>query len=565
MKTIKLLFLSLAITLGFTACDPDGDTLTTTGAETLTLSGSGDVVLDANNLSALALTLNWTDNSTITLNTPSVQAPRYATTNTVQFSASADFANVIEQLADDGATSMQFTVEALNSIAGRIGIESGVSSPVYIRISSVLAANMPTQYSNVYQINITPYTIDMTRGYILNANKEDTGWILGSPESNGIYSGFLGVTGWFNYWLQEGTGILWGNDGVSGTPFLISSEDSHWNFWYPGPEGCYYTIVNTQRQEWSALHVSSLNVSGDVVGEMIYTRKENKWTLTFDASKSGAATIRISGNGEQYNVNTGTDDAAAIATTVAFGGQSDKLTFGTDAQDIAIQIPATGEVTLTLYLSDPMAWTCSVEAGGAATGPSAATELWAVGIDDGISGGWNFDQWIPLTNEDDLTYAGVCQINSLWGYRLYPEKDNWDGAYGCDWGDAAAGGLVQGTENNIPGADPGLYLLEASLSAMTYQTTAVESVSITGIGDNWDLLPLQATDEAGVYTIDLEVTASTPWGYQIILNGNWDMKFGGTADQLIYKGDNIALDDSYIGSTWTFTVNLCKGTITISE
>jgi hypothetical protein len=61
------------------------------------------------------------------------------------------------------------------------------------------------------------------------------------------------------------------------------------------------------------------------------------------------------------------------------------------------------------------------------------------------------------------------------------------------------------------------------------------------------------------------VTASTPWGYQIILNGNWDMKFGGTADQLIYKGDNIALDDSYIGSTWTFTVNLCKGTITISE
>jgi hypothetical protein len=101
---------------------------------------------------------------------------------------------------------------------------------------------------------------------------------------------------------------------------------------------------------------------------------------------------------------------------------------------------------------------------------------------------------------------------------------------------------------------------------MTYNLTAVESVSITGIGDNWDLHELQPTAEAGVYTIDYEVTANTPWGIQVILNGDWGKKFGGTLDKMIYLSpSNIPLDDSYIGSTWTFTVDLCKGTISITK
>jgi hypothetical protein len=194
MKTLKIIFMSLLAVLGITACDPDGDILTTTGGEAITLTGSGDVVLDANSTSALALTLNWTDNSTIELNNPKVQAAKYAISNTLQFSASEEFDNTVDILADDGVTSMQFTVEELNSIVGRVGIESGAASPLYIRISSVLAANMPTTYSNVYSLNVTPYTIDMTRGFILNSNQEDTGNTLGSPESNGIYSGFLGAT-----------------------------------------------------------------------------------------------------------------------------------------------------------------------------------------------------------------------------------------------------------------------------------------------------------------------------------------------------------------------------------
>ena len=46
-----------------TACDRDGDMITTSGAQPVELNGSGDVVIDKDHVSGLALTLNWTDNS----------------------------------------------------------------------------------------------------------------------------------------------------------------------------------------------------------------------------------------------------------------------------------------------------------------------------------------------------------------------------------------------------------------------------------------------------------------------------------------------------------------------
>lgn len=561
----RYFFMLLAIIMGITACKNDGDLIMTNGADALTLSGSGDVVLDREDLGGLALTLYWNDNSRLALNNDAVQAPLNVTTNTLQFSSSEDFANVVEQLIESGETSAQFTMEALNSLAGRIGLQGDVSSLMYIRIRSVLANNVSPQYSNVYSIHIIPYTIDMTRGYVLDANRENTGFTLGSPDSDGIYSGFLGVPGWYNFWLQEGNGTIWGNEGVTGTPFIISQEDSHWNFWYPNPEGCYYTVVNTQRQEWSALYVSSLSVSGDITGEMSYNRSENKWTLAFNAERTGNMTIRLTGSGLQYNAQTGTDDAAAIPVSVAFGQTGNELTFGTEASDITVNVPATGETTLTLDLNDPFAWTCKMAEGAEPVTPEASPSLWIVGVDDADSGSWNFEQDIPLINEGNLMYAGVVNVNSLWGYRIYTEKDVWTGYYGLNAGNAEQGTLVSEVENNIPSPQAGLYLLDVSLSDMTYQTTAINSVQITGIGDNWDLIQMQPADEPGVFYADVNVTAPTPWGYQIILNENWETYLGGTADQLLYVGENIPLDDSYVGGTWRFMINLCQGTITITN
>ena len=203
MKTLRhILFMATALLLT-AACNADGDLTATSGAEALTLSGSGDAVLTAKNKASLALTLHWNDNGKMTTNDSRVLLPDYVTVNTLQFSRSEDFAETIDQQLDKGETSRQYTGEELNSIAGRAGLEGGKASPLHVRVRSVLADNMPVAYSNTYTMQVTPYTIDMTRGVVLNAKKEDTGLLLASKAADGVYSGFLGVTGWWNYYLQE--------------------------------------------------------------------------------------------------------------------------------------------------------------------------------------------------------------------------------------------------------------------------------------------------------------------------------------------------------------------------
>ncbi len=139
---------------------------------------------------------------------------------------------------------------------GRLGLEGGVKATVYVRVKSSLGANIEPKYSNVLTISVTPYLIDLTVGYYLDEGQNETGIILSSPEANGIYSGFVGAASWGHFWLREGNGTIWGNDGVTGTAFVLGNSTTGidiWNCWYPGVTGCYYVTVDTPANEWSAL------------------------------------------------------------------------------------------------------------------------------------------------------------------------------------------------------------------------------------------------------------------------------------------------------------------------
>ena len=568
MKKTKYILASLMAVMTLTACDKDGDMITTSGAQPVELDGSGDVVIDKDHVSGLALTLNWTDNSKLTTNDERVQTPIGTTVNTLQFSKSSSFESVIEILTESGTTSMQFTGENLNSLVGRVGLESDIASTLYIRMRSVLANNVEPQYSNVYQIQVTPYSIDMTLGFVLDAGRNDTGNTLASPNSDGIYSGFLGVSGWYNWWLLEGNGVMWGNigDDGGGKPFVISSNDQHWNFWYPGPAGCYFTTVNTVKQEWSALYIPSLTVSGDISGEMTYDRKTNKWTLPYNAAQTGTATIRIAGTGSQYNSQTGTDDGAAISTPVAFGMENGKLTFGQTASDITVNVAATGNVSLTLDLSDPKNWVCEV-AEGSDTPVEVQQILYVLGNDDT----WNYDQYLTLYDEDNLCYAAAVNFNCSWGYYFSKEYQGWD-HINQDPSTSEWKFILNGTDdNNIQAPGKGLYVTIASLGWMSYwygMSDPITSVSCTGFNDNWDLIEMTADhDHVGVYTAQITATADTPWGVQVLMNGSWEYMFGTYKDGSLRwsKKEDGAPKGWEIGKTYTFTVDLCKCTYSLTE
>ena len=551
-----------AVLLGAYSCDKDGDMIYTDGPDKAEVSGvASEIVLDKDHLQSLALTLYWNENGKISLSNPLVAAPEGAASNTVQFSADPEFATVVDDNVESGVYYRQYTCESLNNLVGRLGLEGGVKGTVYIRVKTVLGANIDPKYSDVKVVSITPYFIDMSVGFVLDASQNDSGRTLYSPASDGVYSGFIGAGSWENWWLREGNNTVWGNDGVTGTAFVMGNNTTGldvWNFWYPSPSGCYYTVVDTRANEWSALYIGELTLGGDLSGAMVYDRKTNKWTYTFDATP-GTINVTIGGTGKQYNAATGTDDAAATDATVGFAGTSGALTFGQSAQAIAVEIAAAGETTLTLDLADPRAWTLTAGEGSADPVETVPPMIYL----SGVQPDWDFSNYLKLYNEDNRTYGGALEVNSEWGYRIYTEPDAWDNYWTMvDGGTAFSGQLVNNGEGNIAAPEAGFYLFDVNMGDLTYKLTPVTKVSYTGLNDDWSLTEMTATGEPGVYTAQFEKTANTPWGVKIVLNDNWDLFFGGngTPGELALYRDGFEGDNELSEGTHTLTVNLSKGT-----
>lgn len=563
MKTIKRFLIAIWSLAAITACEKDGALITMSGLQQSDLmSTASDVVLTQATNADNVLTVSWTT-STLTVSDPNMSAPNVLVA-TLQISTSSDFSGTTTETVEPNL-SRAFTGYDLNTIAKNIGAVPDQATSLYFRIKSSIGSNMNPVYSNVITVNVTTYQIDMSVGFVLDSKQADTGVTLYSATSNGEYVGFMGATAWYNYFLKEGDGTIWGNDAVSGTPFVASSASGSWNFWFPGVSGCYYVDVNTTKKQWSALLIPALTVSGDISGDMTFDRPNNKWTIPFTTT-STTVTVQISGTGKQYNVSTGTDDAAAVDTPVAFAQSGANLILANQAGDLTVTVPQAGNYTLEINLSDPKGWTINAVE-GAVQPPQVAQYVYLPGIDDGTSGSWTFNNFLTLYNEDQLSYAGVINVNSLWGYTMNTEKDNWDEKYGLDTGDGTSGTLAYKSATNIPAPTPGLYLIDASLKGLTYNLTSVgNQIYVSGLNDVWDFsVTIPATSTFGTYSGPITITSASQWGFQIHLDDSWNHYFGGSNGKLYFKGSNIT-DDATLGAgTYTLTVDLINGTYSITQ
>lgn len=555
--------LSIAV-VGLTSCNSDLDKTYVLNDEDITLAGaSKSIILSADNPDALALTLYWSGDGHLTLNDTLVQAPVNAAETTIQFSSDEDFSSPLDITVDKGVYSRQFLCEEFNSLLGRLNYEADVLSPLWIRVRSELAANMEPRYSNVLKVAVQPYRIHLNLARVLDKNQGETSMQLASPDENGIYQGFMGVNGWENWWLRENNNVTWGNLGQTGKTFYISSDDSHWNFWFPNPSGCYYTTVNTVEGWWSALHIDNLTVSGDISGEMEYNKSTNQWTLPVSLSQAQNVKITISGNGSLYNTET-TDVGDPIQKSVGFSGDAQNLSFGESASAVSVSLPS-GSSTLILDLSNPLQFT--VAAGEATVEPEVAQHLYFSGLVT-----WDgFTDFLTLYDESSQSYGGAQWIQSEWGYRAYTSQA-WDPAYkAADGGTALEGSLVLATsDGNIPAPETGLYVMDFQMGALTYQLTKVESVSFVGLNDDWSEHAMtQSASNPEVFTGEFVKEKETPWGVKVLINGNWGLFFGG-GDGILrlghsdadsgFDGDN----DLEIGKTYILTVDLGQQTYSYS-
>ena len=559
MKNKLNLFLSLLLIAAMTACEKDGEKIYLSELQSNELIATTDkVILSQENSNQPVLSFSWTTQA-LTVSHPEMKAPDIISTS-MQVSTQNNFtSNVVENI--ESGVSKVYTGADLNAVAKNLGLEADQATPLYFRLKSSVGNNMEPVYSNVLTVDVTSYKIDMSVGFILDSKKVDTGNTLYSPASDGVYTGFMGAVSWYNFFLMEGDGVIWGNDAVTGTPFALSSESDSWNCWFPGLGGCYYVNVDTKKKEWSSLFLPALTVSGDISGDMTFDRPNVKWNYVFNAASTNSLKIKFSTVGNLYNYNTGTDDAAAISTPVAFTLQDGKIALAQQAGEITVSIPATGECSLVLDLSDPKEWKCIVVQ-GSDTPVEIPEYLYAPGIDDGISGSWTFDNVLTFYNEDELAYAGVINVNSLWGYTFNIEKDNWDDKYSFAEGDAYSGSLVFQGPDNIPAPAAGLYLIDTSLKGLTYNLTKVgNEIYVSGLNDVWDFSTvLSATETTGVYSGEITVNAASPWGFQIHLDTSWSHSYGGSSGKLYYKGSNITDDASLSPGTYQLTVDLIHGT-----
>lgn len=574
MKILNNLFTLLSLLLLLGACEKDGDKFFLSSPEESELIAStNSVVLTEETAKFYALSLAWTE-QTLQINDAQYK-PTTGVQTLVQVSRSEDFSGTVIESLESGL-SKSYSVAALNVIAYRLEATPDEAAPLYFRLAGSNGNNIDPVYSNVIKVMVTPYPIDMRFANIINKDDaKDSGKDLYAAEADGNYIGFMGTKAWDGFYLQEADGTTWHTaySGNTGTPFIITTNapDGSWDLWFPGQTGCYFVNVNTPQKQWTALWMPTLNVSGIDGITMEYKLNLNQWQGVFTATEAGNVNIQMNGTGKLYDntsisgANNTIDDEKAKDTPFAFGGSANGLTFSTGtnatAGTIAVNVPTAGEYTLIIDLNDPLGWKVEVKEGAEEPEPEVSQTLYITGINE--SENWTFDNTISLYDAERMSYAGVLNVNSQWGYNFYTKAEwNNDYKYTVNTNEAytaESGKLIQpGDNTNIPAPEAGLYLLDVSISQLTYTTTSIgNQIYYSGLNDVWDFKALDATSTSGEFAGTVTITSASTDGIQILIaNDNWELKFGGYEGTLYYKGSNITDDKSLTPGQYTLTVNL---------
>ena len=343
-KIFRNLMMLLCALTALVSCDESGDKIYLDGFKASDLMASAsDVKLSVDNSKDVVLSLAW-QNPTLLSSDETKPGGSGVLKTYLQASASEDFASVKEYTVTD--LSKAFTGADLNATAKDLGLTPDESSPLYFRIKSQMGANLDAAYSNVCQVKVTPYLIDMSYINILNAGKEQVLTKLYSPNSDGVYSGYMNASSWFNFWGKENDGTIWGNEGQNGHEFEMDNTESAWNFWYPSPAGIYYSVIDTKKKEWKATYIKSMQLNGEA---MTYDAPNYAWTKVLTTTADNTP-VSIVATGAEYSKATRTDDAAAKEKTLNYTLADGKMTDSENAG--SVNIASAGTYTVTVKVGE---------------------------------------------------------------------------------------------------------------------------------------------------------------------------------------------------------------------
>ena len=345
-KIFRNLMMLLCALTALVSCDESGDKIYLDGFKASDLMASAsDVKLSVDNSKDVVLSLAW-QNPTLLSSDETKPAGSGVLKTYLQVSASENFTSEKEYTVTD--LSKAFTGADLNAAAKDLGLTPDVSSPLYFRIKSLMGSNLDAAYSNVCQVKVTPYLIDMS---YINILKEKTDvdhplTYLYSPNEDGIYAGYMNASSWLNFWGKENDGTVWGNVGQDGHVYEIDNTESAWNFWFPGQTGIYYTVVDTKAKEFKPTYIKAMQLNGE---DMTYDAPNYAWTKVITTTADNTP-VSIVATGAQYSKATGTDDAAAVVKTMNYTLADGKMTDSETAG--SVNIATAGTYTITVKVGE---------------------------------------------------------------------------------------------------------------------------------------------------------------------------------------------------------------------
>ena len=343
-KIFRNLMMLLCALTALVSCDESGDKIYLDGFKASDLMASAsDVKLSVDNSKDVVLSLAW-QNPTLLSSDETKPAGSGVLKTYLQASASEDFASVKEYTVTD--LSKAFTGADLNAAAKDLGLTPDVSSPLYFRIKSQMGSNLDAAYSNVCQVKVTPYLIDMSYINILDKGKDQVLTYLYSPNSDGVYSGYMNASSWLNFWGKENDGTIWGNVGQDGHVYEMDNTESAWSFWFPGQAGIYYAVIDTKAKEFKPTLLKSFQLNGE---DMTYDAPNYAWTKVITTTADNTP-VSIVATGAEYSKATGTEDAAAVVKTMNYTLADGKMTDAATAGSVII--PSAGTYTITVKVGE---------------------------------------------------------------------------------------------------------------------------------------------------------------------------------------------------------------------
>ena len=171
----------------------------------------------------------------------------------------------------------------------------------------------------------------------------------------------------------------------------------------------------------------------------------------------------------------------------------------------------------------------------------------------GVNNDWGaIEQPLYCANQDGVYVGFFYAQDADWSggmgaFKFTGAFNNWDnGNYGTGTinDDGLSGTLINdGGSGNVL-ATPGFYRAEVNLANMTYSLTPISGIGIIGPAQagGWDVdTDLAYNPETKAWEGTFELAADE---FKFRANDNWDINWGGTADNLEQNGANLKIEEA---------------------